>query len=521
MLRQMRFTATAMLFALSPISIQAVHADNDAADPTILTFSTVGDSRQDSNPDKADPTTQPVPAQDQVWHQNTKAWSRIIRTVEKQKSDFLFFNGDMIMGYGNADVPTDTSSVDSIVSSDLVRMNREYAFWRGMVADMMETGTYVVPVPGNHEVQCKTCPDGSKKKAQVVNENAWRANMGDLILDNDRMANMFGAAPAFENVSNNGPVDGLTTDQSQLSYSFDFRDSHFVVINTDPVGNDAHAPVTWLNNDLAAAQARGMKHMFVFGHKPAFTYYFGADPAAPNPDHPAGLDNDTASRGDDGVNQILAGRPGCAPRAQETSPRRLPFQPLRLRSLPGNRQLSYLDRRAANRSPEIEVVSHRLNVIQNLLQVARDRDLGNWEDDLPVLHPKPEGSPRKVSGDRIEPVSYGSGEQKSAIGRGNDLLRRLRAREEIEIVRTHTASIGVPRRRNPQFAAGITVAEKTAKDAALDDRGLAAGDAFGVERPRAESCRHQAVIDDGDVPAADRRSQSLGQKGGFLIDGDS
>ena len=53
--------------------------------------------------------------------QNTKAWSRIIRSVEDQKSDFLFFNGDMIMGYGNADVPTDTSSVDAVVASDLVQ----------------------------------------------------------------------------------------------------------------------------------------------------------------------------------------------------------------------------------------------------------------------------------------------------------------------------------------------------------------------------------------------------------------
>lgn len=311
MLRNISYTATAMVFALSPLCAQIAHADTDDGwrqygrhvnhdekdlDPLVLSFSTVGDSRQDSNPAKADPTTQPVPGQDQIWHQNTKAWSRIIRSVENQRSDFLFFNGDMIMGYGYAGIPTDTSSVDGIVSSDLVRMNREYAFWRGMVADMLETGTYVVPVPGNHEVQCKHCPDGTKKKAQIVNENAWRANMGDLILDNDRLTDMFGHAPGFENIANNGPIDGLVTDQSQLSYSFDFNGSHFVVINTDPAGNDAHAPVQWLSADLAAAKARGMQHMFVFGHKPAFTYYFGAGPAAPNPDHPAGLDNDPASR---------------------------------------------------------------------------------------------------------------------------------------------------------------------------------------------------------------------------------
>ena len=309
MLRKFCYTATALAFALSPLYMQSAQADADVdhgwqqqythhvnhdgvenADPVILSFSTVGDSRQDLK--NFDPTSAPLSGQDANWLQNTKAWSRIIRSVEDQKSDFLFFNGDMIMGYGNADVPTDTSSVNAIVGSDLMNFYKQYAFWRGMVADLMETGTYVVPVPGNHEVQCKACG----KKALQVNENAWRANMGDLILDDNRMMDMFGQQPGFENVSNNGAADGLATDQSKLSYSFDFRGSHFVVINTDPVGNDAHAPVKWLSADLAAAQSRGVQHMFVFGHKPAFTYYFGADPTSPNPSSPAGLDNDPASR---------------------------------------------------------------------------------------------------------------------------------------------------------------------------------------------------------------------------------
>ena len=197
----------------------------------------------------------------------------------------------MIMGYGDTNLPADTSSVDSIVSSDLIREYKEYAFWRGMVAGLMEAGTYVVPVPGNHEVQCssKVNANCSGKAALMANENAWRANMGDLILDDPRMTYMFGSAPSYEDVNNNAVYDNFTTDQSQLSFSFDFKGSHFVVIDTDPVGADAHAPVKWLQSDLAAAQARGMQHMFVFGHKPAFTYHF--DPLDPN--HLSGLDNHT------------------------------------------------------------------------------------------------------------------------------------------------------------------------------------------------------------------------------------
>lgn len=291
------FAVVATMFAVVVFQSQAVHAQwgepdekADFADPVILSFSTVGDSRQD--PASPDPTTVPLSGQDALWLQNTKAWSRIIRSVQTQRSNFLFFNGDMIMGYGNATVPANNTTVAGIAGSDLMKFYQQYAFWRGMVAPLMETGTYVVPVPGNHETQCKACG----KKAQAVNEDAWRINMSDLILDDTRFLNLFGEQASNENTGNNGAYDNLATDQGKLSYSFDFRGAHFVVINTDPVGKDGHAPVNWLAADLAAAQARGTRHFFVFGHKPAYTYYYGANPNAPLPDKPAGLDSDRASR---------------------------------------------------------------------------------------------------------------------------------------------------------------------------------------------------------------------------------
>lgn len=123
-------------------------------DDVILTFSTVGDSRQDST--TLDPTIvnqsmigvgncqtptgtglTPNPGlsgQDCKWLQNTKAWSRILRTIKSQKANLLFFNGDMIMGYGKADIPvTRTSkgtgetaisnpSISDVLNSDLVQI---------------------------------------------------------------------------------------------------------------------------------------------------------------------------------------------------------------------------------------------------------------------------------------------------------------------------------------------------------------------------------------------------------------
>ena len=290
-----RPTGTLMAAALVALATTgtAVHAQDTT--PVVLTFSTVGDSRQDPNTYDQASVGPTLSGQDAIWLQNTKAFARILRTISSQKSTMLFFNGDMINGYGygygwagfgytsNATQstisgPTAPVTTADIVGSDLMKHYREYAYWRGMVSTIMETGTYVFPVPGNHETECKACPKNSdgQKVSKVENEQAYAANMGDLILDTARFTSLVGTAPANVNY---GPAvgaspDNLTTDQSKLSYSFDYQGLHFAVINTDPVGEETSAPTAWLAADLAAAQGRGAKRFFVFGHKPAFTYVY-------------------------------------------------------------------------------------------------------------------------------------------------------------------------------------------------------------------------------------------------------
>lgn len=282
--------------ALASVAFSLLVASNlsmaQAVDPVVLAFSTVGDSRQDPvSPDSTQLTNGALTGQDAHWLQNSKAWSRIMREVTAKKSNLLFFNGDMIMGYGNAGAISGTD-VNAVVNSDLVKHHTQYAFWRGMVAPLIESGTYVVPVPGNHETQCKStattlCTDANGvdlasvnggKNAIKVNEDAWRANMGDLIIDATRLnANLPGGL-TVSNVDNtdHASTDGLSTPQNQLSYSFDVGSSHFAVINTDATGADSTAPNAWLAADFAAASTRGAQHFFVFGHKPAYTYdYLG------------------------------------------------------------------------------------------------------------------------------------------------------------------------------------------------------------------------------------------------------
>ena len=314
----------------------------------VFSFATVGDSRQDLA--APDPTTllaegsQPGAAsqfggttsytgsqlpQDQQWTTNTRAWAAIETGIQSQGANLLFFNGDMIFGYGRPVLPSGWSSgqpnswtTPQTIYPDAFFQYTQYAFWRGTIAPLFESGTYVLPVPGNHETQCSysalpytsnpncntksktqsntgtgappvtTFVNGTGKTAYAENETAFRNNMGDLIQDlvnNYRFSNVTGFYPQNVNgltastaavaSTNNGAITGSQVD---LSYSFELTVApglilHFAVINTDPSGADSTPPADWLAADFAAAYARGVSHFFVFGHKPAFTYNYNAN----------------------------------------------------------------------------------------------------------------------------------------------------------------------------------------------------------------------------------------------------
>ena len=324
------------------------------SDPVIFSFSTVGDSRTDPNkPDATtllanpSPTTQggmpsltgTILPQDNEWVQNTEAFGKILTGIQSQNPNLLFFNGDMIFGYGRPILPTawangkpNSWNTAQTVTPDTIFEYAQYAYWRGMVANLFLNGTYVIPVPGNHETQCSysaapyssTSPNpncntptgasnvswannGSGKTAYQDNENMFRFNMGDLIQDlvtNIRFSNVTGYFATNVNGVNTGyPVastnnGAIATPQNELTYSFDIVPQagihlHFAVINTDPAGADNTAPADWLASDFATALANGATNFFVFGHKPAFTYDYtvGGSVAlgATNPG-PGGLD---------------------------------------------------------------------------------------------------------------------------------------------------------------------------------------------------------------------------------------
>ena len=155
---------------------------------------------------------------------------------------FVFFAGDMVYGY----TPT---------LADTVRLELQLRSWLALyqASPLAATDVELVPLEGNHEVQ------NSKKIAFPAGERTWLRVMGAHI-------------PRAGNGPAAGGPDNLATDQSLLTYSFDYARTHFVLVNTDPVGKDGSVPLNWIASDLAAAQANHVKHVFIITHKPAYAY---------------------------------------------------------------------------------------------------------------------------------------------------------------------------------------------------------------------------------------------------------
>jgi hypothetical protein len=159
----------------------------------------------------------------------------------------LFLAGDLVYGL-----------------TDQVALRAQLTAWRAMyeASPLAGSGIQLIALPGNHESTTKA--SGSEVPYAAA-EATWL----------DVMAPYLAGA--------NGPAaggpDGLATDQHQLTASFDHDGSHFVVVNTDPVGGSGTVPVKWIAADLDAARVAGAQHAFVIGHRPAYpSPLSGSDP---------------------------------------------------------------------------------------------------------------------------------------------------------------------------------------------------------------------------------------------------
>ena len=152
---------------------------------------------------------------------------------------FFFFTGDMVVGYTN-----DTDILKSQLSAWTILYEQ---------SGLRAAGVSLVPLPGNHE----TLP-GKGLPASLAAERIWLNVMKPYIQNNN--------GPKI------GEADNLSTDESQITYSFDYVNTHFLVLNTDGPGKESQVPYRWISADLESARKNGAKHMIAFSHKPAFPY---------------------------------------------------------------------------------------------------------------------------------------------------------------------------------------------------------------------------------------------------------
>ncbi|MEP7233896.1 MAG: metallophosphoesterase [Ignavibacteriota bacterium] len=241
----MKFTKLFLSLILAASILSSCKSDstdsnnNPNPDSVMYSFVVLGCNRVD----KADTNTTTNPS--------TANLAQFNRTMDEvavlsPKPSFLFFAGDMIMGY----------SPDSNVMANQLKA------WKALyeASAVKAAGITLIPIPGNHESQ------NDKKVAYSAAERNWL----------NVMAPYFTFAGNGPSANPTGP-DSLLTDQSKLNYSFNFKDAHFVVVNTDPVGRDWRPPSNWIASDVASAHASSsVKHIFAIGHKPAYEWDFDA-----------------------------------------------------------------------------------------------------------------------------------------------------------------------------------------------------------------------------------------------------
>ncbi|MEI6881768.1 MAG: metallophosphoesterase, partial [Bacteroidota bacterium] len=204
-------------------------------------FVVLGCNRVETNDSVGNPSTANI-------YQINRVFTEVAQMSPLPK--YIFFTGDIVLGYEN-----DTVKLASQLTNWLAIYNAH---------PIKNTSVQLVVIPGNHETQDKA----NGKKSFVAAERTFVRIMQNYILGSN--------GPSITGLT--AGTDSLTTDQSKLTYSFDYNNDHFVVINTDPVGRDGRASYKWIGSDIASARARGVRHIFGLGHKPAFTGHFKSTP---------------------------------------------------------------------------------------------------------------------------------------------------------------------------------------------------------------------------------------------------
>jgi hypothetical protein len=162
------------------------------------------------------------------------------------KPVFLFFVGDLVLGLDND---------PKVLSKQLKAWVKQYndpAF-----SPIAQSGIKLIAVPGNHESLYKTGKGKDKEELPWKALPYWMNEMGAFMPDG-----------TINRVPGKDSLDNLQT------YSFDYQNTHFVMLNTDTYNKKekiGQAPAAWIAADIQKASAKSStQHIFLLGHKPSY-----------------------------------------------------------------------------------------------------------------------------------------------------------------------------------------------------------------------------------------------------------
>jgi Calcineurin-like phosphoesterase len=180
---------------------------------------------------------------------------------------YLFFTGDLVV---------------NLESDNGEKLKKQLDAWTDVFNKSPLAGKLtLIPMPGNHEVLQKLDDSKDKDDDDEVEVPNPAANARWVEWLHKSRFDTFAKAA-------NGPrkdhpkSDHLADDQSEMTYSFDVVDVHFVVINTDTLSTvidpatkhpySGWVPYHWIEQDVRAAQANPkISAIFLLGHKPLKT----------------------------------------------------------------------------------------------------------------------------------------------------------------------------------------------------------------------------------------------------------
>lgn len=162
------------------------------------------------------------------------------------KPVFLFFVGDLVLG----------------LEKDPKKLSKQLKEWVKVYNDpkfspIAQSGVKLIVVPGNHEALYKSGKGKDKEELPWKSLPYWMQEMGSFM-----------PSGHLNRVSGKDSLDNLQT------YSFDYLNTHFIMLNTDTYNKHnkiGQAPASWIANDLEqAGKNSSTNHIFLLGHKPSF-----------------------------------------------------------------------------------------------------------------------------------------------------------------------------------------------------------------------------------------------------------